>query len=62
MKKIKIFAFLFLSLFVFGISSSFAITATFTGDNQILAWWGYNGSVWTPLSLDSGKSIDWKET
>jgi len=46
MKKIKIFAFLFLSLFVIGISNSFAITATFTGDNTIKAWWGYDGSNW----------------
>lgn len=49
MKKIKIFAFLFLSLFIIGISNSFAITATFTADNTIKAWWGYDGSNWDQL-------------
>jgi len=59
MKKIKIFAFLFLSLFIIGISSSFAITATYTGDNTIRGLWYYDGSAWNSLSLGSN-ATNWQ--
>ena len=62
MKKNKIFAFLFLSLFVIGISNSLAdTTVTFTADNEILAWWGYDGSTWAPLPLDLSASDNWMQ-
>jgi hypothetical protein len=62
MKKIKIFAFLFLSLFVIGNTNLLAdTTVTYTGDNTILGLWYYDSGTryQVDLTSDLGKA-DWQ--